>query len=139
MEGWSSQQLTRLPHRKESQMRGRKPMGAEVTDRLTGSEQARLRVKTVLQTLSGELRVQEACAILGISEQRFDELRLEAVQAAIDALETKPAGRPGAAAVDPKFDQLQQRVTELEGQLQAALVRAELAASMPQRGRRTKK
>jgi hypothetical protein len=114
-------------------------MGAEVTDRLDGSEQARLRVKTVLQTLSGELRVQEACARLGISEQRFDELRLEAVQAAIDALETKPAGRPAAPTVDESVTRLQQRVAELEGQLLAALVRAELAASLPQRGRRTKK
>jgi hypothetical protein len=120
-------------------VRGRKPMGPEVADRLAGSEQARLRVKTVLETLAGRLRVQEACQLLNLSEQRFDELRLEMVQAGIDALETKPAGRPAAPAVDPTVDQLQQRVTELEGQLQAALVRAELAASLPPRGRRTKK
>jgi len=114
-------------------------MGPEVVDRLRGSEQAQQRVKAVLQTLSGELRVQEACARLHLSEQRFDELRLEAIQAAIDALETKPAGRPPRAVADAAIAALQQRVAELEGQLQAALLRAELAATLSRRGRRSKK
>jgi hypothetical protein len=119
-------------------MRGRKPMGPEVTDRLRGSDQARLRVKTVLQTMTGELRVQDACRQLVLSEQRFDELRLEAVQAAIDALELKPAGRPARAAADATIAQLRQQVTELEGRLQAALMRAELAATLPRRGKKSR-
>jgi hypothetical protein len=125
--------------RKESIMRGRKPSGPEVVDRLSGSEQARLRVKTVLQTMTGELRVQEACAALDLSEQRFDELRLEALQAAIAALETKPAGRPARTAADSEIAELKRQVAELEGQLQTALLRAELAAMLPRRGMVAKK
>jgi hypothetical protein len=120
-------------------MRGRKPLGPEVTDRLTGSDQAKLRVKTVLQTMTGELRVLEACTRLQLSEQRFDELRLEAIQAAIDALEAKPAGRPPRGTGDATVARLRQQVAELEGRLQAALLRAELAATLPRRGRRAKK
>jgi hypothetical protein len=125
--------------RKESIMRGRKPMGPEVVDRLVGSAPARLRVKVILQTMTGELRVQEACTRLQLSEQRFDELRLEAIQAAIAALETKPAGRPPRASESAVVAELQQQVAELNGQLQAALLRAELAASLPRRGQVSKK
>jgi len=118
-------------------MRGRRPMGPELVDRLTGSELARERVKVVLQTMTGELRVQEACELLQISEQRFDELRLEAIQAAVASLEPKPTGRPprpttiGAA----EADQLRQRVAELEAELAVATVRADLAAALPRAGR----
>lgn len=120
-------------------MRGRKPSGPEVVDEMTGSEQARLRVKTVLQTMTGDLRVQEACAVLELSEQRFDQLRVEALQAAIEALETKPAGRRPQSAEDAAIAKLKQQVAELEGQLQTALLRAELAATLPRRGTVAKK
>jgi hypothetical protein len=120
-------------------MRGRKPSGPEVVDEMTGSEQARLRVKTVLQTMTGKLRVQDACEVLELSEQRFDQLRVEALQAAIAALETKPAGRRPQSAEDAEIAKLKQQVAELEGQLQTALLRAELAATLPRRGMVAKK
>jgi hypothetical protein len=118
-------------------MRGRRPMGPEMVDRLPGSELARERVKVVLQTLTGELRVQEACELLQISEQRFDELRIEAIQAAVASLEPKPAGRPPrSATIDPaEAEQLRARVANLEAQLAAALVRADLAAALAKAGR----
>jgi len=40
------------------------------------------------------VRVQEACEILEISEQRFYQLREELLQAALERLEGKPVGRP---------------------------------------------
>lgn len=118
-------------------MRGRRPTGPELVDRLAGSEQARERVKVVLQTMTGELRVQEACKQLDLSEQRFDELRLEAIQAAIASLEPKPAGRPPrTTTIDAaEADQLRQRVAKLEAELAVATVRAELAAALPRVGR----
>jgi hypothetical protein len=118
-------------------MRGRRPVGPELVDRLQGSESARERVKVVLQTMTGELRVQEACEQLQISEQRFDELRIEAIQAAVASLEPKPIGRPArATVVDPaEAERLQQRVAELEAQVAAAVVRAELATALPKAGR----
>jgi hypothetical protein len=121
----------------ESIMRGRRPTGPELVDRLAGSEQARERVKVVLQTMTGELRVQEACKQLDLSEQRFDELRLEAIQAAIASLEPKPAGRPPrTTTIDAaEADQLRQRVAKLEAELAVATVRAELAAALPRVGR----
>jgi len=118
-------------------MRGRHPTGPELVDRLTGSEQARERVKVVLQTMTGELRVQEACEVLHLSEQRFDELRLEAIQAAVASLEPKPAGRPPRpTTIDAaEAEQLRQRVAELEAELAVATVRADLAAALPRAGR----
>ena len=118
-------------------MRGRRPTGPELVDRLPGSEQARERVKVVLQTMTGELRVQEACERLQISEQRFDELRLEAIQAAVSSLEPKPTGRPArTATIDAaEAERLQKRVAELEAELAVATVRADLAAALPRVGR----
>ena len=52
-------------------MRGRKPVGPEYADKLSGSDTAKLRVKVILETIAGTCRVQEACERLGISEQRF--------------------------------------------------------------------
>lgn len=112
-------------------MRGRRPVGPELVDRLPGSELARMRVKVVLQTMTGALRVQEACVQLDLSEQRFDQLRVEALQAAVAGLEPKPAGRPAKPVADPEVTRLQARVADLEAQLQAALIRAELAAALP--------
>jgi hypothetical protein len=118
-------------------MRGRRPVGPELVDRLPGSESARERVKVVLQTMTGELRVQEACEQLQISEQRFDELRIEAIQAAVASLEPKPMGRPVRETVvdAAEMERLQQRVAELEAQVAAAVVRAELAMALPKAGR----
>ena len=118
-------------------MRGRRPVGPELVDRLQGSESARERVKVVLQTMTGELRVQEACEQLQISEQRFDELRNEAIQAAVASLEPKPTGRPMRVTVmnPAEAERLQQRVVELEAQVAAAVVRAELATALPKAGR----
>jgi tetrahydromethanopterin S-methyltransferase subunit G len=118
-------------------MRGRRPVGPELVDRLPGSESARERVKVVLQTMTGELRVQEACEQLQISEQRFDELRIEAIQAAVASLEPKPMGRPVRKTVvdAAEMERLQQRVAELEAQVAAAVVRAELAMALPKAGR----
>lgn len=123
--------------RMESIMRGRRPTGPELVDRLAGSEQARERVKVVLQTMTGELRVQEACEQLQISEQRFDELRLEAIQAAVASLEPKPTGRPPrTTTIDAaEAERLQHRVAELEAELAVATVRADLAAALPRAGR----
>jgi hypothetical protein len=119
-------------------MRGRRPVGPELVDRLAGSDEARRRAKIVLQTMAGELRVQEACALLGLSEQRFEMIRQEAVQGAVARLEPKPVGRPpreAATADAAEVERLQERVAALEAELKAAQVRLELAAVLPRVGR----
>jgi hypothetical protein len=118
---------------KECPMRGRYPSGPEFVDKLDGSAQAKGRLKALLETLAGSCRVGQACDRLGLSEPRFDQIRIAALQAALAALEPQPAGRrPRQALADADEVQgLRDRVAQLEGELQAALVRAEIAVALP--------
>jgi hypothetical protein len=117
-------------------MRGRRPSGPEFVDKLDGSPEAKLRLKVMLETLTGACRVQEACERLGIKEARFDQVRIEILQAALDAAEHRPAGRPARVPLLAEIDndQLRKRIAQLEAELQAALIRAELAVTLPKVG-----
>jgi hypothetical protein len=112
-------------------MRGRKPSGPAAVARLPGSPLARQRLQVVLETLAGTCRVQEACRRLGLSEQRFDQLRTQVLQAGLDSLEPRPAGRPPRPTPAADVQALQARVAGLEIELQAARVRAEIALALP--------
>ena len=116
-------------------MRGRRPIGPELTERLKGSAPARRRMRVILETLAGTTRVSAACAELGICSQRFEALRAEAIGAGIAALEPKPVGRPARADRPAEVVRLEARVAELEAELAAARVRAELAGRLPARRR----
>ena len=120
-------------------MRGRRPVGPELVERLEGSTQARHRMRVILETLSGRMRVTEACAKLGICSQRFESLRAEAIGAGIAVLEPKPKGRPARTEQQPEVVQLEQRVAELEAELKVLRVRAELAGRLPNRHRKVAK
>jgi hypothetical protein len=117
-------------------MRGRQPSGPEFVDKLDGSPEAKERLKTLLETLTGACRVQEACERMGIKEARFDQIRIEVLQAAMHAAERRPAGRPMRASspADAENQQLREQIAALEAKLQAALIRAELAVTLPQVG-----
>jgi|HubBroStandDraft_5_1064220.scaffolds.fasta_scaffold29928_3 hypothetical protein len=117
-------------------MRGRQPSGPEFVDKLEGSPEARERLKVLLKTLNGTYRVQEACERLGIKEARFDQLRIELLQAAVNAAERRPAGRPARATspADEESQQLRERIVQLEAEVNAALIRAELAVTLPHVG-----
>src|SRR6476659_7505960 len=78
---------------KDSPMRGRYPSGPEFVDKLKGSPEAKQRLQVLLETLSGACRIGDACEQLDIKEARFDQIRIEALQAALEAIELKPAGR----------------------------------------------
>jgi hypothetical protein len=110
-------------------MRGRLPSGPEYVQHLQGSEQAKERLQVVLETMVGDCRVGQACQRLGISEQRFYQLRLELLQAALEQLEPKPAGRPRqeATATAAQVNELRDKLDELEMELAAAQLREELA------------
>jgi hypothetical protein len=117
-------------------MRGRYPSGPEFVDKLGGLPEAKLRLKVVLGTLNGTCRIQEACEQLGIKEARFDQLRIKLLQAAVNAAERRPAGRPAreSSPAEEENQQLRQRIAQLEADLQAALIRAELAVTLPNVG-----
>ena len=112
-------------------MRGRKPSGPAAAGRLPGSALAHERLQVVLETLAGTCRVQEACRRLGLSEQRFDQLRTQVLQAGLDSLEPRPAGRPPRPTPAADAQAVRARVAELEIGLQAARVREEIALALP--------
>ena len=112
-------------------MRGRHPYGTEYVELLDGSPQAKMRLRVVLETMTGKYRVQEACRLLDITEQRFEQIRKGLLQAALENVETKPAGRPRRPAPVAEVRELEAKVAELERELQAAQVRAELALVLP--------
>lgn len=101
---------------------------------LPGSDVARQRVKLALETLSGAKTVEQAAAELGVSPQRFHEIRAEALQGAIAACEPRPAGRPPQPT--PEDDPLaralaerDQQVRDLRIELECARLREELIAT----------
>jgi hypothetical protein len=112
-------------------MRGRKPSGPAVVERLPGSPQARERLRVVLETVAGTCRIGEACARLHVSEQRFDQLRAQVLQAGLDSLEPRPLGRPARPVPAAGVVALQTRIAELETELAAARVREEIALILP--------
>jgi hypothetical protein len=114
-------------------MRGRRPVGPEYADKLSGSDTAKQRARVILETIAGTCRVQEACERLGISEQRFHQLREEMMAAAIQALEPGHAGRPAhtPTSAEEQVVALEQKLADQEVELRAAKARAEIAVIMP--------
>jgi hypothetical protein len=110
-------------------MRGRWPAGLEYIDKLSGSEDTKLRFKAILDTLYGQARLLEVCTQLGIGETRFHQLRETALQAALTAIAPRPAGRPSRTAGPEaaQIQDLQQQVHELKHALHEAQVCAEIA------------
>jgi hypothetical protein len=115
-------------------MRGRRPVGPEYADQLAGSETAKRRTKVILETLAGKCRLKEACQRLGISEQRFHQLREEMLTAAVKALEPGHAGRPAhtPTPAEEKVAALEQQLQAKEVELCAAKAREEIALIMPE-------
>jgi hypothetical protein len=112
---------------------GRPPLGPELVDRLGTTEEAKARLKAILETLAGTKTVEEACAQLDVSESRFHELRAEALAGAATVLEPAPRGRPRRTE-DPaqsELEALKGRVKELEQDLIFAKTRAVLATAFP--------
>jgi hypothetical protein len=112
-------------------MRGRSPAGPEVVEHLEGSNKAKERLRVILETMTGKRRVAEACAQLGISEQRFRQLRAELLQAALHHLEDQPAGRPRRPEEPPESAALRQQLEALQRELHVAQVREEIVLALP--------
>lgn len=114
--------------------RGRKPLGEQLVDRLDLSEQAKDRLRVVLETLAGKRSIAEACEDLGISESQFHAIRNRAITAAGAAIEPKPAGRPPKEAPTPeqaRIAALERELAETRFELEASRLREEIAVVMP--------
>jgi transposase len=116
-------------------MRGRYPLNLEeAVNNLEGSEQAKERMKVIVATLTGQCRLQEACEQLGISEPRLQQLRQQFLEGGLESLEPGKAGRPAKVLTDAErqVQELKAQLAELQVQYQAAQVRAEVGAVLPQ-------
>lgn len=113
---------------------GRKPQGAQLVDLLQGSEHAKSRLKTFLETLSGEVSVAEACHRLGISPSRFFDQRNAWLHDSLGLLEPRAVGRPRQDEPTISLEEAQSlrgRVQELEARSAAVEAQAELARVLP--------
>ena len=113
--------------------RGPKPIGAQIVEHLEGSQQAKTRLKVILQTLAGQRTIPDACAELGIRESMFHRVRSEVLQTALNRLEPRPLGRPPhqPSPEDQHQIELEQENLRLRAELRAAEVRRELTEKLP--------
>jgi len=112
---------------------GRPSKGSEHVEKLTGSDEAKDRLKAVVATFTGEMTVAEACAHLGVSDARFHQIRDEVLANALSNLEPKPCGRPRQeeSAEAARVRELEARVKRLELEVDAGYVRTMIALTMP--------
>ena len=117
--------------------RGRKPTGTNLVERMEGSERAKIRLKAILETLSGQRSIPEVCEELGIQESMFHRVRGEVLQTALDRLEPRPLGRRPLAQSpeDARVTELEEENLRLQMELKAAEVRRELAEKLPRLGK----
>jgi hypothetical protein len=115
-------------------MAGRKPTGPPLVHHLDGSERAKDRLETILETVTGKVAIREACDRLGIEEAMFFRLRTQALQAGLARLEPRPCGRPPIrpSPEEQRIAKLEQDLQEKNAELQAMAVRLEIAQAMPQ-------
>lgn len=113
---------------------GRPPKGLGHVRDLDGPEEQKARLEAILESLTGDVGVDEAAAKAGIQPARFHELRKQVLQAALDRLAPQPTGRPGKAAPSAdslRLAELEKRFAELEHELELSEIRSELAVAMP--------
>lgn len=112
---------------------GRKPAGPQIAERLEGSPSAKQRLEVILETITGQLTVSEACEQLVIGESRFHNLRHQTLQATLQALEPRPLGRP-AKPISPEqaeIDTLKAELRRVHADLELAQVQIRLARIHP--------
>lgn len=112
---------------------GRPPKGLKHIEDLEGPEESKHRLRVILETLTGERTIEEACELLDLSEARFHELRHQALCGALVSLAPRHAGRPRKPRPEgaSRIEELEHEVDELKVDLQAARVRTEIALVMP--------
>jgi flagellar motility protein MotE (MotC chaperone) len=114
--------------------RGRPVKGPGLVERLEGTEGAKKRLRVILETIAGEKSVEEACRELGIGKSAFHQIRAKVMQAALQDLEPRQAGRPAAepSESEEKIASLEKELDEAQLALQVAHVREELLLGMPE-------
>lgn len=92
---------------------------------------SRQRAELILQVRSGQMTATQAARTLGISRQAYYQWERRALQAMMSALEDQPSGRP-KIPIDPEKQKLNDRVRELEQQVQQHQQKEELREILSQ-------
>ena len=113
---------------------GRPPSGPKLVDSLDADVEAKTKLRLILETISGQRTVEDAAATLGVSTTYFHELRTRALTQAAQSLEPQPIGRPPTttSSENSAMKELQDRLKQMEVELEAARIREEIALVMPQ-------
>jgi hypothetical protein len=104
-----------------------------MVDDLGASEQARHRLKAIVQTMSGDKSIPEVCQELRISEAMFHKLRSRFLEEAVLLLEPRTPGprRTEPSPQEERIRALEQEVQRTRIELEASRIRTELALVMP--------
>jgi hypothetical protein len=121
---------------------GRPPRGPALVDGLEGSEHAKVRLRAILGTISGELTIAQAARLMDVNPSRVHQIRTRTLQEALAGLEPRKTGRK-PLSVDPRDAELARLRSEIEHSkrmFEAYAIRAELALAEAPEGRpRSKK
>jgi len=114
-------------------MRGRHAVGPEIAEQVADSPLEAQRLRLILESLTGQKRVQDVCAEMGVCSQMFERLRERSMRAAARSLRLGHAGRrrKDVSAADPRVAELQRENAELKAENRALRVRVELAEGLP--------
>jgi transposase-like protein len=105
----------------------RPPAQSRLVDTLEGDDLAKRRLKAVLQTITGERSIADACARLGIGATALFELRTRALYGALAGLAPGAPGRPVTPAEDPEVAALRTELAQKDRELQVERLRTQLA------------
>jgi len=107
--------------------------GADFAEKQDGSDLAKGRLKAILQTLTGERSVAEACAALEVNEAMFHKMRSRWLQEATELLEPRRPG-PKPQEEDPterELRLLREQNEQLGIELECSRIQTEIALTMP--------
>ncbi len=122
--------------------RGRKPLGIDQVDRVSGSPLAKERLRVILANIAGEMSIEEACGALEIEAPRLFDLKRRCLEDWVKSLEPGTPGHKRAprSAEQSRIDELETRITRLELELKAARLQEELArVGLPRRAAQARK
>ncbi|MFC1482276.1 hypothetical protein ACFL51_00565 [Myxococcota bacterium] len=119
----------------ERRGRGRPALGPALVDHLEGPGETKKRLRVILETVTGQKSAAEACAELGLGKSRFNEVRQQVLQGALETLHAKPRGRPrkpeSAEDLAARLADLEEENQRLFDEVQLANVRNEIELVFP--------
>jgi len=114
--------------------RGRPASGPKLVNNLDGSDIAKERLRVIMETVSGECTIAEACTKLGIGKSTFNDLRSRVLQTALADLEAKPRGRPKRqeTVAEKDLTALKEERQDLLEELELSYLREEVLLAFPE-------